>query len=99
MFHFLQVFQGTYNEKAVAIKFFKNDTTDTLTAMRNLRSELSILTSIGHPQIIKPLGVLLDPLCIVFPLAPLGSLYDHLELCPSGLNDRVSHILLYQVNS
>lgn len=62
-----------------------------------IRSEYSMLANMSHQRVIRPKGILFRPLRIVFPLAPQGSLLDHIEFCPGGFQDQISHKLLYQV--
>ena len=84
----------------VAVKVFhekQHISTDVTSSLKALRKELTILSNIKHPLVHPPIGIHLNPMSIVFELAPLGSLRDHLLLCPSGLEEQTSHQLLYQV--
>ena len=72
---------------------------DPTTPFQSLRAELGILANISHAHVLSPRGVTLHPLSIVFDLAPLGSLRDHINLCPYGMNDQLCHELLYQVRT
>ena len=95
------MYRGTYNKIDVAVKVFhdrQHISGDVSSSLKALRKELTILSSIQHPLVHPPIGIHLNPMSIVFELAPLGSLQDHLMLCPSGLEERTSHQLLYQVH-
>ena len=84
----------------MAVKVFhekQHISTDVTSSLKALRKELTILSNIKHPLVHPPIGIHLNPMSIVFELAPLGSLRDHLLLCPSGLEEQTSHQLLYQV--
>ena len=95
----LQVFQGRYNNEAVAIKVFRRLYNDQVLLHRykDLREEVTIMSNLDHPRVASLVGVCLKPLCIVLKLAPEGSLKDHLALCPQGLERDVAHRLLFQV--
>ncbi len=45
----------------------------------NLKKELSILSPLSHPHVIKLFGVMLRPLGLVLELAPQGSVKDKLK--------------------
>lgn len=84
----------------MAVKVFRDKQTlppDVSLPYMALRNELAILINISHSLILPPLGVVLNPWSIVFELAPLGSLQNHIDLCPSGLEEQITHQLLYKV--
>ena len=95
----LQVFRGSYDGQPVAVKVFRKKYTKNvlLNRYKDLREELTIMSQLDHPRVVSLIGVCLKPLCMVLQLAPLGSLRDHLSLCPSGMKCSVAHRLLYQV--
>ena len=95
----VQVFRGTFDRQPVAVKVFrkKYHKDVLLNRYKDLREELTIMSQLDHPRVVSLIGVCLKPLCMVLQLAPLGSLRDHLKLCPRGMKCNVSHRLLYQV--
>lgn len=65
---------------------------------KDLREELSIMSQLQHPRVVALVGVCLKPLAMVLQLAPLGSLRNHVDLCPHGMQSPVAHQVLYQVS-
>ena len=64
---------------------------------KDLREELSIMSQLQHPRVVALVGVCLKPLAMVLKLAPRGSLRDHIDLCPHGMQSHMAHQVLYQV--
>ena len=95
------MFKGTYNSQPVAVKVFRKRYAKDilLNRYKDLREELTIMSQLDHPRVVSLVGVCLKPLCMVLQLAPLGSLSDHLTLCPRGVKCDMAHRLLYQVRS
>jgi hypothetical protein len=83
----------------VAVKVFRKRYVKDilLNRYKDLREELTIMSQLDHPRVVSLIGVCLKPLCMVLQLAPLGSLSDHLTLCPRGMKCDMAHRLLYQV--
>lgn len=65
---------------------------------KDLRDELSIMSQLQHPRVVALVGVCLRPLAMVLKLAPLGTLRNHIDLCPHGMMNQVAHEVLYQVS-
>ena len=98
-----QVYRGTYKQRAVAVKLYGGGRTEQGPAAlvqqyHDLRAELTVMSHLQHPRVVSPVGVALQPLCMVLPLAPQGSLSDHLQLCPQGFDPPMAHRLLFQVS-
>ena len=93
------MFRGSYDGQPVAVKVFRKKYSKNvlLNRYKDLREELTIMSQLDHPRVVSLIGVCLKPLCMVLQLAPLGSLRDHLSLCPRGMKCSVVHRLLYQV--
>ena len=95
----VQVFKGSYDGQPVAVKVFRKKYPKDvlLNRYKDLREELTIMSQLDYPRVVSLIGVCLKPLCMVLQLAPLGSLRDHLGLCPRGMKCSIAHRLLYQV--
>ncbi|CAI8020658.1 Leucine-rich repeat serine/threonine-protein kinase 1 [Geodia barretti] len=96
---FGKVVKGTYDSHPVAVKLFrKYQSSESLSRQyKSLREEVTILSHLDHPRVVKLMGVSLRPLCLVMDLAPQGSLTNHLDLCPLGLSHTMAHRTLYQI--
>ena len=55
------------------------------------------MSQLQHPRVVALVGVCLRPLAMVLKLAPLGTLRNHIDLCPHGMKSEVAHPVLYQV--
>lgn len=98
-----QVYRGRYDQRAVAVKLYGKGKAEQgpvalVQQYHDLRAELTVMSHLQHPRVVFPEGVALQPLCMVLPLAPQGSLSDHLQLCPQGFDPPMAHRLLYQVS-
>lgn len=95
-----QVYRGMYKDKAVAVKVFSKGYHENVLLRRykDLRDELTIMTHLEHPHVMSLVGVNLKPLALVLELAPYGSLRNHIDLCPHGMQSGVVHQILYQVS-
>ncbi len=96
-----QVYRGTYRGEAVAVKVFRKGYREDVMLRRykDLREELSIMSQLQHPRVVALVGVCLKPLAMVLKLAPLGSLRNHINLCPHGMQSHMAHQVLYQVRN
>ena len=97
-----QVYRGSYEEEAVAVKLFHRGEAGVAALVqqyKDLRGELTVMSQLHHPRVVALVGVCLQPLCMVLPLAPQASLSTHLDLCPQGFDPNVAHRLLYQVRA
>ena len=81
----VKVFQRGYHEDVLLRRY------------KDLREELTIMSHLQHPRVVALVGVCLKPLAMVLKLAPLGSLRDHINLCPLGMQAQVAHQVLFQV--
>ena len=95
----VQVFKGTYKGEDVAVKVFRKGYHENVLLRRykDLREELTIMSQLQHPRVVALVGVCLHPLTMVLKLAPLGTLRNHIDLCPHGMKSEVAHAVLYQV--
>ena len=93
------MFAGTYQGEPVAVKVFRKGYHEDVMLRRykDLREELTIMSQLQHPRVVALVGVCLRPLAMVLKLAPLGSLRNHIDLCPHGMQSHVTHQVLYQV--
>jgi serine/threonine protein kinase len=73
------VYKGTYNGENVAIKEI-NGIVINPTELSSFIQEAELMKSIGtHPNIIKLVGIVSDPFCIVVEFMPNGDLYKYLR--------------------
>jgi serine/threonine protein kinase len=92
-----EIYDGLYDGKRVMVAMFKSNAKRYISAVQMITAQFNIMSNLSHENIATPIGVTADPLSIVYPRGPVGSLKDHLELCPDGIDDRLSHSLLHQV--
>ena len=53
---------------------------EALCIFREFRQEVTVLSQLEHPNIVALLGVSIRPLCMAIEYAPMGSLFDILEM-------------------
>jgi tRNA A-37 threonylcarbamoyl transferase component Bud32 len=73
------VYQGTWEGLAVAVKeLVISDPSNMEATMREFRSELALMASLRHPNVLLLLGAVIseEKLCLVTPFMEKGSLYD-----------------------
>ncbi len=81
----MKVFRKGYHEDVMLRRY------------KDLREELTIMSCLNHPRVVSLVGVCLRPLAMVLKMAPLGSLRNHIDLCPHGMQSQMAHQILYQV--
>ena len=93
------MFKGTYKGENVAVKVFRKGYHENVLLRRykDLREELSIMSQLQHSRVVALVGVCLRPLAMVLKYAPLGTLRNHIDLCPHGMKSEVAHEVLFQV--
>lgn len=70
---------GHINGKEVAIKMYCHIDSKSITfPLSCMRTEVDMLSSLNHPNIIKTFGFCLNPACVLIEKAPLGNLYQKL---------------------
>ena len=93
---------GTYQGVKVAVKVFGGIVDDEQDyedqPHYQLRQECSILRLLDHPSIVKFMGVLLRPRCLVMELAGYGSLDKLIKCSRETLSRRFIHRILIQVS-
>ena len=93
---------GTYQGVKVAVKIFGGSVDDEhdyeMQPHYQLRQECSILRQLDHPSIVKFMGVLLRPRCLVMELAGYGSLDKLIKCSRETLTRRFTHRILIQVS-
>lgn len=84
---FSEVFKGTYGDQAVAVKRLlckPGEAGDK--AMRDFKAEVSLMTRLRHPNIVRFMGVVVEPLCLVTEFCSNGNLFDLLHNNPISLS-------------
>lgn len=70
------IYLGKFRGAAVAIKELKLNANSKTKTWEELRTELRIMISLVHPNVVSLKGYCVDPYCLVLEYVPCGDLYN-----------------------